>query len=104
MVDIDKFKQINDNFGHCIGDDVLKETTAILQKTLILSNHSGFVARYGEDEFYIVLRTKNKSELEQVVYKIKNAVLQYNFATDISHKISCSIGYDVYEPFNRRCL
>lgn len=53
MCDIDYFKTVNDQFGHLMGDVVLKEIAAIL--TASLKRSSDFVARYGGEEFIIVL-------------------------------------------------
>jgi diguanylate cyclase (GGDEF)-like protein/PAS domain S-box-containing protein len=52
MADIDKFKSINDNYGHAVGDQVIKEFSRILQDEV---RGSDLVARYGGEEFCIVL-------------------------------------------------
>ena len=52
MIDLDGFKGINDTFGHPIGDSVLKQVSAALRRTLRASD---FLARYGGDEFSIIL-------------------------------------------------
>ena len=98
MLDMDNFKKINDTLGHCIGDKVLKEIAAILQKAIASSGMRGFVARYGGDEFYMVLHTKNKFLVKPVINKIKLAFEQFYFFASMPHKISCSVGYDIYDP------
>ncbi len=52
MIDLDGFKGINDTFGHPIGDSVLKQVSAALRRTLRATD---FLARYGGDEFSIIL-------------------------------------------------
>ena len=52
MIDIDDFKQINDHYGHRIGDEVLKEVAAMLRKGV---RKTDIVARYGGEEFAVVL-------------------------------------------------
>ncbi len=52
MMDIDDFKQINDQYGHRVGDDVLKEVAAMLRKGV---RKTDIVARYGGEEFAVVL-------------------------------------------------
>lgn len=52
MLDIDDFKAINDKYGHLVGDMVLKEIAATIQKTI---RHVDIAARYGGEEFTIIL-------------------------------------------------
>jgi len=94
LIDIDHFKQINDVYGHGTGDRILKITVDLLKKCLI--NKKGVVARYGGDEFYIVLHMGSAESLRSAVGEIKTTFNDYNSATDITHKIQYSIGYDIY--------
>lgn len=52
MMDIDNFKHVNDTYGHLVGDMVLKEIAATIQKTI---RHVDIPARYGGEEFTIIL-------------------------------------------------
>jgi diguanylate cyclase len=52
MLDLDGFKGVNDNFGHAVGDEVLKAFVQIVRHEMRLSDH---FARYGGDEFVLVL-------------------------------------------------
>lgn len=52
MFDLDRFKRINDNYGHLIGDQVLKTTSEILQAGL---REHDIVARFGGEEFVAIL-------------------------------------------------
>jgi diguanylate cyclase (GGDEF)-like protein len=52
MMDIDDFQAINDKYGHLVGDMVLKEIAATIQKTI---RHVDIAARYGGEEFTIIL-------------------------------------------------
>jgi len=75
LIDIDNFKYINDTFGHIIGDNAL-ETTARLLRNSLLSRD--FIARYGGDEFFIVLDISDFRDLETVVCKIKDCIENHN--------------------------
>src|SRR5690625_4015227 len=69
FLDIDRFKAINDNFGHRTGDIVLKEVAKRLQNCL---RSSDFIVRQGGDEFIIFLKyVSNQQEIMTIVNKIK---------------------------------
>ena len=69
FVDFNRFKQINDQFGHDVGDKVLKE----LSMRLADSVHSeDMVARYAGDEFVICWSRKAKQDIEKVRTDIEN--------------------------------
>jgi diguanylate cyclase (GGDEF)-like protein len=61
LVDIDHFKRINDNFGHDVGDQVLREVAEVLRSS---ARHEDLVARYGGEEFILALPS---SSLEQAI-------------------------------------
>lgn len=90
FMDVDRFKSINDNFGHRTGDLVLKEIAKRMQTCL---RKSDFIVREGGDEFIIFLRgIDNKKDVLTVVNKIKE---QFNMPVHINGKrivTSTSIG------------
>ncbi len=94
MIDINNFKYINDTHGHDVGDNAL-ETTAKLLKSCIQTND--FIARYGGDEFCIILDTSNKNDLKALVHTIKNCLEKYNKSGSNAYKLWVSIGYAVYD-------
>lgn len=91
MLDIDKFKSINDTYGHDCGDYVLKAVSKELLD--FTSNNNGWVARYGGDEFIIVFENLSKDDSYTIASKIKEAV-EYNIIYYNGKEISvtCSIG------------
>jgi len=71
MCDLDYFKQVNDELGHDAGDQVLKETCAIIQKTVRASD---FVIRFGGEEFLVLLTDINEGEADLISEKIRSNV------------------------------
>ncbi|WP_313755730.1 GGDEF domain-containing protein [Tissierella sp.] len=97
MVDIDFFKGINDSYGHTAGDLVLKELSSTII-SIIRSNYD-WVARFGGDEFFIVLKDFDEELAMEVMGKIKNAVENMVIRFD-NHRlnITISIGFCVVDP------
>jgi diguanylate cyclase (GGDEF)-like protein len=56
MIDVNDFKNINDIYGHTVGDQVLKDVSRIL---LTGANFEDFVCRFGGDEFFVILESAN---------------------------------------------
>lgn len=79
IIDIDNFKQINDQFGHSCGDQVIKKLASIIQRKV---RETDYVCRWGGDEVLILL---NKSSLDgavstmkRIYYQICNTKINYN--------------------------
>lgn len=67
LMDIDNFKTINDQKGHAYGDRILVEYSRIL-KTVVRGND--FVARYGGDEFLIIIRDVNREKVSEIAERL----------------------------------
>ena len=93
LIDLNEFKHINDKFGHKIGDEALKDTVEIIKRSL---KKSDFIARFGGDEFVIVLDVNNVQILYSIVKRIKENVKNFNSANIKPYNIGLSMGYDVY--------
>ncbi len=94
LVDIDNFKAINDTFGHTVGDNALDETVKLLKSCL---RKSDFIARFGGDEFFIVLDIDNATDLNAMVLRIENNLREFNNTGNNSYSIELSMGYAVYD-------
>ncbi|MES2205512.1 MAG: EAL domain-containing protein [Pseudomonadota bacterium] len=94
FVNLDHFKQINDTYGHSIGDQVL--TT--IAKTLLRSiRQNDTVARVGSDEFILILDTlENDEEPNIVLQRLFASICQPFLTTTQEMTVSCSIGYCHY--------
>ncbi len=93
MVDINLFKEINDKFGHGAGDTALAAAAEVLRTAC--DKTMAFLARYGGDEFVIVLPINQKKQVEALVTEIKGNFVRLNRAKTLPHPISASIGYAV---------
>ena len=78
MCDMDYFKQVNDKYGHDVGDSVLKETSHILKKCV---READIVIRFGGEEFLILLIDTEVGYGMTVAEKIRLAVEEYSFKT-----------------------
>ena len=71
LADIDHFKRVNDTFGHDVGDQVLRRVAAVLQRQL---GDQGSVARWGGEEFLILLHTSDPPVVRAVAGQVWHAV------------------------------
>jgi diguanylate cyclase (GGDEF)-like protein len=97
MIDIDHFKQLNDTFGHHVGDQVLRSVASILVQDM---REVDTVARYGGEEFVIILPETAEAAARYVADRLRRAVEQGKFSEDPSHTIqhlTISIGVAVYD-------
>ena len=91
MFDLDKFKPVNDTFGHDIGDLLLKEVAS--RVLAILQRSSDTLARLGGDEFVVLLSQIDAlSNAEAVAEKIRRALVEPFYIERHTLAISCSIG------------
>ena len=95
FVDLDKFKPINDSYGHAVGDWLLKEVASTLEVTLRASDT---VARLGGDEFVIILPKVETTQSAMRVAAKVHEQLETPFETDdgLQLRISCCIGVCLY--------
>ena len=93
MIDIDNFKEINDNLGHLIGDKVLQKLGNLLMNT---TRRTDVAARYGGDEFVIITTQSTKENSYGLAKRIHRLVEQTPFIENVATKVTISIGISGY--------
>ncbi len=95
MLDIDRFKSINDNHGHPKGDWVLKSVTS--QIRMLLRPYDG-LGRYGGDEFIIVLLESSKTLAMETAERIRTEIARDPIdCSDVDIPVTVSIGVTIAE-------
>jgi diguanylate cyclase (GGDEF)-like protein/PAS domain S-box-containing protein len=95
MIDVNRFKEINDTFGHQTGDAVLRAVAEILINAI---REGDLVVRYGGDEFLVVLMESADGQ-ESVQQRITEAVAERNQTNElIPFPVTLSIGYAQWSP------
>jgi len=89
MLDIDRFKSVNDNYGHDTGDNVLKKLARIFESAIRTSD---FVARWGGEEFLICCTTIEEDDLLPIAETIRQLVGSTEFETvgQITASLGCA--------------
>lgn len=95
LVDIDNFKNINRDYGHKKGDEVLVELSQLL--TSNLEHITDILIRWNGQEFLIFKKTKDLESLKLETELIRKSIESYKFS-DINSKITCSFGLNIYNP------
>ena len=94
LFDIDDFKQINDGFGHTIGDVVLSELCGVVREAL---RPTDSLARFGGDEFAVILPHTDMAGAKAVADRLLNRVRLLTVPTDEEGAIRCSVSIGLAE-------
>ena len=99
FIDIDGLKEINDKFGHEMGDEIITAAASILQEEAGKYR----VARYGGDEFIVLGTARDLREAEEYWSRVERRVKDYNRNRDKA-LLSMSYGFDVFEVGGKTTL
>ncbi|HET6449927.1 MAG TPA: sensor domain-containing diguanylate cyclase [Spirochaetia bacterium] len=88
MVDIDKFKEINDNYGHAAGDAVLHHLAGVLQKNL---RKIDIICRYGGDEFVVLMPDTSAPAAQDVRRRVEEAVKGVEVPAPLNYEVSVGL-------------
>jgi diguanylate cyclase (GGDEF)-like protein len=106
LIDADNFKDVNDRYGHDVGDKVLVEMARRLSSSI---RHSDVLVRWGGEEFLVVSRYTDRSEAELLAERVLSAVGDAPFSLGESGKVisrTCSVGWAAFPwfPANPRAV
>ena len=93
MLDIDHFKNVNDTYGHNVGDTTLQTFANILLQN---TREVDIVGRWGGEEFLIIVTNTNKKAIINLAEKLRVAIETYEFST-VKQK-TASFGVTIYNP------
>jgi diguanylate cyclase (GGDEF)-like protein len=88
LIDVDHFKQINDTHGHLVGDSILKEVATKMRSRL---RSSDFMARFGGDEFIVLLPATPALEAAEAAEQLRDIIVKAPLSED-RLQVSLSIG------------
>jgi diguanylate cyclase (GGDEF)-like protein len=95
FLDLDKFKPINDTFGHAEGDAALIAFASQLKSTF---RDSDLFARLGGDEFVVLLSNASKQHAEEAIGRFRRSLMKYNQDANRGYNISFSYGIVEFNP------
>lgn len=94
FVDLDKFKDVNDTYGHTIGDEMLKTVAKRLEQSI---RKEDFIARLGGDEFVLIIKdVKENEDMLHLAYKINENIKEPIVIRDKVFFMSLSIGISIF--------
>lgn len=99
MLDLDKFKEVNDTYGHMVGDYVLKRTAGCIQSVF---RSNDIMGRFGGDEFVVFMAGADKKEIAEqrcqlLLEKLNKTPVKELSSGEAAEKILASIGFAVFE-------
>jgi diguanylate cyclase (GGDEF)-like protein/PAS domain S-box-containing protein len=101
FIDLDNLKDVNDEFGHPIGDQALIQTTRILKKTF---RGSDIIARIGGDEFVVLTLEISGTSPRTFYTRLQKSLDSFNRHTRLPFALALSIGWAHYDPVRPRSI
>ena len=91
MMDVNNFKQINDNYGHLEGDRALRAVAEVIRE--VTESYQGFSARWGGDEFIAIIRSQSLGLVQEFSSRLREELEQMTKDKAFSYPLSISIGF-----------
>ncbi len=92
-IDANKFKSINDTYGHAAGDMALVRIAEALNRSCRFTNKRSHIARYGGDEFAVFICGADPELMDSLKEKISESLKELNDADKAPYELSVSMGY-----------
>lgn len=93
MIDADKFKSINDAYGHIEGDNALLRISESLKKACTSTKRRSNIARFGGDEFVVFAACDNEEDVKDLINRIREILKETNSNCLAPYELTVSIGY-----------
>jgi two-component system, cell cycle response regulator len=97
MIDVDDFKTINDQYGHLVGDAVLKDVAILIQQQV---REIDEVCRFGGEEFVVLLVEADFRHSVEIAERIREAIDDYVFL-EVGKALTVSVGHVQYARYER---
>jgi diguanylate cyclase (GGDEF)-like protein len=103
MLDVDYFKRVNDNYGHQVGDQVLREVAALIRAQL---RGSDVLSRYGGEEFVSLLSNTTSETAQEIAERVRSGIEEHTFSLPDgdSFSVTISIGVATYTPLTESAV
>ncbi len=99
LIDLDRFKDVNDTLGHLVGDSLIKSAAEVLREVV---GSQGTVARLGGDEFIVLVEEfTHRQEIAELAAKMAQAMHRSDFVPSLVTPISASIGVALFPEHGR---
>jgi len=95
LIDIDHFKNINDTYGHIVGDSVLRQLSKELKNNLRAEDLAG---RYGGDEFCVILPNRSLAQTTEIMERLRHVFANFQYCDEPDLNVSLSIGLATCRP------
>lgn len=100
MLDLDHFKSINDNYGHCVGDTVIKEVVNCINQSI---RQTDICFRYGGEEFLVMLNNASIKDVYHISERIRQSINNERFMYEKEpFKVTASIGFTQMQAFDNQ--
>jgi diguanylate cyclase (GGDEF)-like protein len=99
LIDLDRFKDVNDTLGHLVGDSLIKSAADVLREVV---GSMGTVARLGGDEFIILVEEfTHRQEVAELASRVAYAMHRSDFVPNVVTQVSASIGVALFPEHGR---